>query len=132
MKYQINDNVSKNQSNFGQDIGKVVGQIIKHSLNPQNGQGIGQALTQVLQAVVYPQYGNYNFEERNGENHLKTTFPENHSYRVSYSPIIVNDKHNKHQKNCRNYDLNQRYEEHYDPYCGCDGNYYQEIHQNLL
>jgi hypothetical protein len=106
----------------------VVLEVIKHSLKPQNGHGFYQVVSQALQHTVYPQYGNYNFENRdNGEK-----LSEHHSvYRVSYSPIIILNKHNKHHRNHRQYDLNQTQDQLCDPYSGSNGNYYsnEEFHE---
>ncbi len=124
MEYSNNN---KSNHKLRQEVGKVISEIIKHSLNPQNSDGIGRAISQVLQQTVYPQYGNYNFEigdnsENSSQHHLV--------YRVSYSPIVIINMHNKHHKHHRQYDLNQTKHQLCDPYSGSNGNYYpnQEFH----
>ncbi len=124
MEYSTNN---KSHHKLRQDVGKVIAEVIKHSLNPQNSEGIGRAISHALQHTVYPQYGNYNFEnqdnsEKSSEHHLV--------YRVSYSPILIDNMHNKHHRNHRQYDLNQTHDQLCDPYCGSNGNYYpnEEFH----
>jgi hypothetical protein len=113
------EHLTNNKSH--QKLRQVALKVIKHSLNPQNGHGIGQVVSQALQQTVYPQYGNYNFEnrdngEKSSEHHLE--------YRVSYSPIIILNKYNKHHRNHKQYDLNQTQDQLCDPYSGSNGNYY--------
>jgi hypothetical protein len=120
MKYSNNN---KSNNKLRQDVRKVISKVIKHSLNPENGEGIGRVISQALQQTVYPQYGNYNFEidsENSSQHHLV--------YRVSYSPIIIHNMHNKQHRN--QYDLNQTHDQLCDPYCGSNGNYYLNDEQN--
>jgi len=118
--------------NFCRDISRVVSQVIKDSVNPQNGHGIGGAMTHIIQHAVYPPYGNYNLE--NQEN----TSAQNLVYREVFIEVsrdrsgnqIKYKMYNKH----RHYNLNHKHHEYCEPNCGCDGNYYShsEYHKYCL